>query len=124
MNRDEKQTFVDSLRNSLQGKSLVVVTQQSGLTVSEVTDLIGPISSQEDLEFCVSAEVMRLGPNTCSVSKNFLVKRVRAGAAKQIAGAKFTEIKEKQQERFKQQAAADTAAKLEAANGDQKATTL
>jgi large subunit ribosomal protein L10 len=39
VNRDEKQTFVDSLRDSLQGKHLVVVTQQSGLTVAEVTSL-------------------------------------------------------------------------------------
>lgn len=39
MNRDEKQSFVSSLRESLDGKSLVVVTQQVGLTVSEVTDL-------------------------------------------------------------------------------------
>lgn len=84
--------------------------------VAEVAELIGPISTQDELEFCVSAEVMRLGPNTCSVSKNFLANRVRAGAAKQIAGAKFAEIKEKQQERLKQQAAEDTAAKQLEAN--------
>lgn len=39
MDRSEKQEFVSSLRSSLEGKSLVVVTQQTGLTVSEVTDL-------------------------------------------------------------------------------------
>lgn len=39
MDRSEKQEFVSSLRSSLENKSLVVVTQQTGLTVSEVTDL-------------------------------------------------------------------------------------
>ncbi len=39
MNRNEKQAFIASLRDSLEGKKLVVVTQQSGLTVTEVTDL-------------------------------------------------------------------------------------
>lgn len=39
MDRNEKQEFVSTLRSSLEGKKLVVVTQQSGLTVSEVTDL-------------------------------------------------------------------------------------
>lgn len=39
MNRNEKQAFVASLRDSLEGKKLVVVTQQTGLTVAEVTDL-------------------------------------------------------------------------------------
>ncbi len=39
MDRNEKQEFVSTLRSSLEGKKLVVVTQQTGLTVSEVTDL-------------------------------------------------------------------------------------
>lgn len=39
MDRNEKQAFVTSLRDSLEGKKLVVVTQQSGLTVTEVTAL-------------------------------------------------------------------------------------
>ena len=39
MNRIEKQSFIDSFRSSLEGKSLAVVTRQSGLTVTEVTDL-------------------------------------------------------------------------------------
>ncbi|MBH1989562.1 MAG: 50S ribosomal protein L10 [Alphaproteobacteria bacterium] len=39
MDRNEKQEFVSSLRNSLEGKKLVVVTQQAGLTVAEVTSL-------------------------------------------------------------------------------------
>ena len=39
MDRNEKQEFVSSLRDSLEGKKLVVVTQQAGLTVAEVTNL-------------------------------------------------------------------------------------
>lgn len=39
MDRNDKQAFVASLRDSLEGKKLVVVTQQKGLTVSEVTNL-------------------------------------------------------------------------------------
>lgn len=39
MDRNEKQEFVSSLRSSLEGKKLVVVTQQAGLTVAEVTSL-------------------------------------------------------------------------------------
>lgn len=62
-----------------------------------VIELIGPIANRDDLEFCVAAEVIRVGPAVCSAPKNYFVKRVRAGAAKQIAGAVFTEIKERQQ---------------------------
>lgn len=61
-----------------------------------VVDLIGPIANTDDLQFCVAAEVIRVGPAVCSAPKNYFVKRVRAGAAKQIAGAVFTEIKERQ----------------------------
>jgi large subunit ribosomal protein L10 len=39
VDRNEKQAFVASLRDILEGKKLVVVTQQSGLTVTEVTQL-------------------------------------------------------------------------------------
>jgi large subunit ribosomal protein L10 len=39
VDRNEKQEFVSTLRSSLEGKNLVVVTQQTGLTVAEVTDL-------------------------------------------------------------------------------------
>jgi len=39
VDRNEKQEFVSSLRDSLKGMKLVVVTQQSGLTVTEVTVL-------------------------------------------------------------------------------------
>lgn len=44
MNRAEKQSFIDSFRSSLEGKSLAVVTRQSGLTVAEVTELRAKMS--------------------------------------------------------------------------------
>lgn len=61
-----------------------------------IVELIGPIATTNDLRFCIASEVIRLGPNTCSISKNYIVRRVRAGAAKQIAGADFTDIKNQQ----------------------------
>ncbi len=39
MDRSEKETLVSSLRETLQDAGLVVITRQSGLTVSEVSDL-------------------------------------------------------------------------------------
>jgi large subunit ribosomal protein L10 len=39
MNRTEKHDLVSQMRDVLQGASLVLVTQQSGLTVAEVTNL-------------------------------------------------------------------------------------
>ena len=39
MDRSEKATLVDSLRGALSDTTCVVVTQQSGLTVAEVTEL-------------------------------------------------------------------------------------
>ena len=71
-----------------------------------VVELIGPIADNDSLRFCVASEVLRLGPSATSIPKNYFVQRVRAGAAKQIAGAVFTEIKEKQrQEQLAAQAA-------------------
>lgn len=39
MNRTEKETFVSSLRSALEGAEIVIVTKQSGLTVSESSAL-------------------------------------------------------------------------------------
>lgn len=45
MDRSEKQQVVSSMRDSLQASALVVVTSQSGLTVTEVTQLRDKIRS-------------------------------------------------------------------------------
>ncbi len=39
MNREEKQAFVAALKENLQDKSIAIITRQSGLTVSEVSEL-------------------------------------------------------------------------------------
>lgn len=89
-----------------------------------IADLIGPITSIEsDLHFCISAEVIRLGPSVCLVSKHYFVRRVRAGVAKQIAGAVFSDIKEKDRQDKAAQAAKqaeETAASLKAVDGEAK----
>ncbi len=89
----------------------------------EVVELIGPIANSDDLHFCVAAEVLRVGPSANAVSKNYFVKRVRAGATKQLAGHVFSEIKERQQaaqkaeaEALKLKQAEDTALKAVPAN--------
>jgi hypothetical protein len=82
-----------------------------------VAELIGPITNKEELNFCIASEVIRLAPDVCSAPKNHFVKRVRAGVAKQIAGAMFTEIKENQ--KAKQAAeAAKQAAEVTAATSE------
>lgn len=43
MERSQKEAFIASLRSSLEESSLVVVTRQSGLTVSEIQTLRGKI---------------------------------------------------------------------------------
>jgi hypothetical protein len=63
-----------------------------------VAELIGPIADKDSLQFCIASEVIRLGPDVTASPKNYFVKRVKAGAAKQIAGAVFTEIKTRQQD--------------------------
>ena len=39
MNKEQKQIFIEELSSSLQDASLVIVTRQVGLTVSESTEL-------------------------------------------------------------------------------------
>lgn len=82
-----------------------------------VAELIGPIATKEDLDFCIAAEVIRVGPAVCRAPKNYFVKRVRAGAAKQIAGAVFSRIKEDQRKKQLEQAAA-TAVPTDVASGE------
>lgn len=87
-----------------------------------IADLLGPITSIEsDLHFCISAEVIRLGPSVWCVSKHYFVRRVRAGVAKQIAGAVFTDIKEKDKQLKAAEAArsAEVTAAQKAADGQQ-----
>lgn len=87
---------------------------------ASIGELIGPIAGAKDIEFAVAAEVIRLGPNTCYIPKNYFVKRVRAGAAKQIAGAVLERLKNEQKEEYEKQRLAEATATTDVASGDLK----
>lgn len=79
-----------------------------------VIELIGPIATKDDLDFCIAAEVMRTKPEDNYKPKNYFVKRVRAGASKQLAGAVFTRIREEQKAEQEKLKAAEAAKQAEA----------
>ncbi len=74
MDRSEKEKLVASLHGILKDASLVVVTQQTGLTVAEVTDL---------------RRKMRAAGASFKVSKNRLTRRALEGTAFQQLGSLF-----------------------------------
>jgi hypothetical protein len=65
--------------------------------VADIIALSGPIASPEDIEWVVDAEMMRIGPRQSRIPKNYFVSSIKSAAAKQLAGARFTALKEKQQ---------------------------
>ncbi len=74
MDRSEKEKLVASLHKTLKDASLVVVTQQSGLTVTEVSDL---------------RRRMRAAGAGFKVAKNRLTRRALEGTAFQHLGTLF-----------------------------------
>lgn len=56
-----------------------------------------PTEDKDTVRFALASMIMHLGPQDATKSKYFFVLSLRAGAAKQIAGAYFYEIKQKQQ---------------------------
>ena len=74
MDRSEKEKLVASLHGVLKDASLVVVTQQSGLTVAEVTDL---------------RRKMRAAGASFKVAKNRLTRRALEGTSFQGLGPLF-----------------------------------
>lgn len=74
MDRSEKEKLVASLHETLKGASLVVVTQQSGLTVAEVSDL---------------RRKMRAAGASFKVAKNRLTRRALEGTPFQHLGNLF-----------------------------------
>lgn len=70
-----------------------------------------PTADQDSIRFALASMIMHLGPSAAYKSKRYFVVTLRAAAAKQVAGAVFYEIKEKQK------AAAATANPV-AANGN------
>lgn len=70
-----------------------------------------PTMDKDSVKFGLSAAIMHLGPTTAYKSKWYFVLIIKAGAAKQIAGAKFHEVKLEQQRKAMEaaQAAAEKA---------------
>ena len=75
MDRSEKQSLVESLQTLFSKSTLVVVTQQAGLTVKEVTDLL---------------RQMRTAGATYKVTKNRLARLALKGTPYQELGSLFT----------------------------------
>ena len=65
--------------------------------VSDIVELCGPIATPEDIEWVVNAEMMRIAPKANRIPKNDFVRSIKVAAAKQLAGARFQALKEKQQ---------------------------
>lgn len=63
----------------------------------------------DSVRFALATMVLHLGPTTAYKSKRYFSVCVKAGAAKQIAGAIFTEIKQKQEAAQKAAALTTTA---------------
>lgn len=57
-----------------------------------------PTQDKDSIKFSLASIVMHLGPTAAYRSKFYFALVLHAGAAKQVAGAAFYEIKTKQQE--------------------------
>ncbi len=68
-----------------------------------------PTSDQDSLRFSLASQVMHLGPTVASKPKYYFALALRAGAAKQIAGNAFYEVKQNQAARQAALAAEATA---------------
>ena len=66
-----------------------------------------PTLDRKSIVWGISATILRLGETAAYKSKHYFVLILRAGAAKQIAGAAFTEIKEQQKAEATAQAVAN-----------------
>lgn len=60
-----------------------------------------PTNDSDSIKFTLSTIIMHLGPQTAYKAKYYFVTVLRAAAAKQVAAAKFYEIKTKQAEKAK-----------------------
>ena len=57
-----------------------------------------PTQDLDSIKFGLAATIMHLGPDDVALPDIYFVKRIRSGAAKQVAGAAFYEIKIKHEE--------------------------
>ncbi len=72
-----------------------------------------PTTHMDSIKFTLSTIIMHLGPQAASKAMYYFVLTLRAGAAKQVAGQVFTDIKNKQKEE-------EAAKASEAANATQQ----
>jgi len=80
-----------------------------------------PTSNMDSVKFTLATMIMHLGPNAAYRSKYHFVLAIRASAAKQVAGAAFHEIKERDKAaRAAAQAEATGQAGEAASSGQQK----
>lgn len=77
-----------------------------------------PTQDKDSIKYVLATIIMRLGPNAAYASKFGFVLKLRAAGAKQIASAKFQEIKLRSEEA--QQKAKTEATKLEVVADGQK----
>lgn len=71
---------------------------------NSIVELTGPIADEDSLKFVIASAVQRLDPLDAYKPKNYFVKILQTSAAKQLAGAVFVQIKEKQQAKQKAEA--------------------
>ncbi len=71
-----------------------------------------PTTNRDSIAFTVATAIMHLGPTAARMPKRYFVLMIRAGAAKQVGGAVFVRIKEKQKAEEAAAQAAAAAAKL------------
>ena len=88
-------TFLNQLSSYFPTKLPLGMTEFDAWSAS-ILALLGPIADQDSLKFATATEVVRLGPEVRRISKQYFVRRIKAGAAKQIAGAVMYDMKEKQ----------------------------
>lgn len=55
-----------------------------------------PTDDEDSIKFSVASMIMHLGPTSAYKSKWYFVLALRSGAAKQVAGAAFYEVKTRQ----------------------------
>lgn len=75
-----------------------------------------PTKDMDSIKFAFATMIMHLGPTDDVKPKEYFYKALMAGAAKQVAGEVFREIKIRQEEARK---AAEAAAALEASSNEQ-----
>jgi hypothetical protein len=80
--------------------------------LKSIIELAGPLADEQSMAWALSNEILHLPPKKDKVRKITLVRALRKAAANQVASYKVMELKTQQEERNKQQTAAeDTTAK-------------